>query len=314
MIGDSGSGSGADDHGDDTADATEIAVPSVTQGIIATHDDTTSHTYIADRFVFDPQATEVDIFYVDLDEYLNPQERDFEGTLIFESEGDTDLVAKFIRGDGGEWEDLRGGETARNIRIEVPLRGNTIVHEVWPYRWLAVAGHPDTVHHTGPYTVRVRIEESDTGAPGIPRNVRVTEVGEDYIDLDWDPPAGGGAASYNVYYRIEGGTETLLGSVDTPGGRATGIGDTRERCYRVSAVNAAGVESEKSASACGRVGEVGPGAREEDYCLFEVDGYGNNHPAGPDPPACSQFDGPLCTGRRMTGIGHASQWRGRRGA
>ena len=88
--------------------------------------------------------------------------------------------------------------------------------------------------------------------PGPPQNLRVTEVGEDFIVVEWDPPAGGGAASYNVYYRIEGGTETLLGSVDTPRGRATGIGDTRERCYRVSAVNAEGVEGEKTESVCVR--------------------------------------------------------------
>ena len=276
-----------DDHGDDTADATEIAVPSVTQGIIATHDDTTSHTYIADRFVFDPQATEVDIFYVDLDEYLNPQERDFEGTLIFESEGDTDLVAKFIRGDGGEWEDLRGGETARNIRIEVPLRGNTIVHEVWPYGWLAVAGHPDTVHHTGPYTVRVSIEARGPAKPGIPRNVRVAEVGEDFIVVEWDPPEGGGAASYNVYDKVGSGTEILLGSVDTLGVRVTGIEDTRERCYRVAAVNADGVEGEKSGEACGRVsGRVeppGPGegsGGEGKFCLIERITSGCGYPPG----------------------------------
>ena len=102
--------------------------------------------------------------------------------------------------------------------------------------------------------------------PDPPRNLRVTEVGVDFIVLDWDAPVEG-AASYNVYHRIAGGTETLLGSVDTPGAQITGIGDTRERCYRVAAVGADGVEGEKSAEACGRVDPGGgPGAGEGEYC------------------------------------------------
>ena len=116
------------------------------------------------------------------------------------------------------------------------------------------------------------MEESDTGAPGIPRNVRVAEVGEDFIVVEWDPPAGGGAASYNVYYWIGGGPEYVFEGVSNTGLRVTDIGDTRERCYRVSAVNAAGVEGEKSETACATVAGGQPPEPEgvEDNCLVEV--------------------------------------------
>ena len=261
-----------DDHGDEQHEATELAIPSATPGIIETLSDEQPSIEAGRsvRRVFDHNDTDVDIFFVDLDAYENPSEGDFEGTLIIESEGDTDLVGKFIHSSGGEEEDLRGGEGARNIRIEFPLQGYEIGHIVKHDGWIVVAGHPDTVHNTGPYTLRVRVEESGTGAPGIPRNVRVAEVGEDFIVVDWDPPAGGGAVSYNVYSRVEGGTETLLGNVTTLGVQVTDINDTREICYRVAAVNAAGVEGEKSPEACGSVSPRDQTGGEGDICLLET--------------------------------------------
>ena len=87
--------------------------------------------------------------------------------------------------------------------------------------------------------------------PGPPQNLRVAEVGENFIVVDWDPPAGGGAVSYNLYYRSPNGPEELLGNGSATGARVSGTVVPGE-CYRVAAVNAEGVEGEKTESVCVR--------------------------------------------------------------
>ena len=136
-------------------------------------------------------------------------------------------------------------------------------NEAMRFAWNEATQHLEMVNHRG---------GSGSGgddAPGVPRNVRVTEVGEDFVVVEWDPPTGGGAASYNIYYRSPNGPEESLGNVSTTSAQVSGTVVPGE-CYRVTAVNAAGVEGEKSPEVCvqtrqppdGGGGDGGPAALE----------------------------------------------------
>ena len=86
--------------------------------------------------------------------------------------------------------------------------------------------------------------------PEPPTNLRITEVGADFVDLAWDAPVGGRAVSYNIYYSTSPTEpEVLIGNVSTAGDRITDTVIPGE-CYRVSAVSVDGVESEKTAQVC----------------------------------------------------------------
>ena len=103
-------------------------------------------------------------------------------------------------------------------------------------------------HGRAPYLACV--SEEDTCVPLAPTNLRITEVGADFVELAWDAPEGEGAVSYNIYYSTSPTEpESLIENVSTAGDRITGTVIPGE-CYRVSAVSAEGVESEKTAQVC----------------------------------------------------------------
>ena len=141
---------------------------------------------------------------------------------------------------------VRGAEGECRVP-DFPAPGETM-----QFAWNQNTQHLEMVNHRG---------GSGSGgedAPGVPRNVRVTEVGEDFVVVEWDPPTGGGAVSYNTYYRSPNEPEYLLGNVTTIGSRVSGTVVPGE-CYRVTAVNAAGVEGEKSPEVCVPAGGGGSG-------------------------------------------------------
>ena len=115
--------------------------------------------------------------------------------------------------------------------------------ETMSFAWNEATQHLEMVNH------RDGSGSGGEDAPGVPRNVRVTEVGEEVVVVEWDPPTGGGAVSYNLYYRGPNELEYLLGNVTTIGAEVSGTFVPGE-CYRVTAVNAAGVEGEKSPEVC----------------------------------------------------------------
>ena len=132
----------------------------------------------------------------------------------------------------------------------------------------------------------VAADRAGNDAPGVPRNVRVAEVGEEFIVVVWDPPTGGGAVSYNVYLRSPNEPEDLLGNVTTSGTEVSGTVVPGE-CYRVTAVNAAGVEGKKSSEVCVQTQQP-------------PDGGGRGGPAALENPANGSF---------YSGIGVISGWK-----
>ena len=112
-----------------------------------------------------------------------------------------------------------------------------------PFAWNEATQHLEMVNQ------RDGSGSGGEDAPGVPRNVRVTEVGAELVVVEWDPPTGGGAVSYTLYYRSPNGPEESLGNMNTLGSRVSGPVVPGE-CYRVTAVNAAGVEGEKSPEVC----------------------------------------------------------------
>ena len=63
---------------------------------------------------------------------------------------------------------------------------------------------------TGPFAARAcaTTEGAPTDLPGEPENLRVTQVGSNYVTLEWDPPSSGGAVEYyewrsNVHNPVE---------------------------------------------------------------------------------------------------------------
>lgn len=86
--------------------------------------------------------------------------------------------------------------------------------------------------------------------PAPPTNLRIIEVGVDFVVLAWDAMEGGGAVSYNIYYSTSpNGPETLITNVSTTDARITGTVIPGE-CYRVSAVSTDEVEGGKTSQVC----------------------------------------------------------------
>ena len=183
-----------------------------------------------------------------------------------------------------------GGEFARST-FEVATTGESFVRgaegecrvedfpalgESMQFAWNQSTQHLEMVNHRG-----------GDDAPGVPRNVRVVETGEDFVAVEWDPPPGGGAVSYNVYYRSPNEPEGLLGNVSTTGTRVSGTVIPGE-CYRVTSVNATGVEGEKSPQACVQTQQLPDGSG------------GNGGPATLENPGNGSF---------YSGIGVVSGWK-----
>ncbi len=77
--------------------------------------------------------------------------------------------------------------------------------------------------------------------PDPPTNLRITEVGADFLDLEWDPLPEGGGEGYTVlqHYAFDQGLRSLpkaLGTVETTRVRVRGIG-AGDVCFTVRAVS-----------------------------------------------------------------------------
>lgn len=94
------------------------------------------------------------------------------------------------------------------------------------------------------------IPYSDRQAPGQVQNLTATGRTDNAITLTWSDTADdSGIAKYNVYGAKAGAAEKLIGTSNTPGFLHKGIGLNETWKYRVSAVDLAGHEGGKSATA-----------------------------------------------------------------
>ena len=114
-----------------------------------------------------------------------------------------------------------------------------------------------------------------TLALAAPTNLRVTEVGADFIDLEWDPPPEGGMESYIVLWGFLGGEgQEALGTVKTTSVRVRGIGD-RDACFTVRTVSRLGIEDSGDTAGSGEEedAEAGPVCIRDEH---HFSGYNTN--------------------------------------
>ncbi|MGW1594321.1 PA14 domain-containing protein [Streptomyces sp. NPDC002343] len=125
----------------------------------------------------------------------------------------------------------------------LPVTGETFYYEVRAY---------DKARNESAGTADKPVTTADRTAPGAPAGLEVTDASErDGLRLGWS--AASGAASYRVYRAASAtGTYALLGSTAEPSYRdaTAAVGTTYS--YRVTAVDAAGNESARSAAVAGK--------------------------------------------------------------
>ena len=113
--------------------------------------------------------------------------------------------------DTGAWQTLE--HAWRTIPRTYEHTGLSPGHE---YCYRVAATHAGG---TGPFTARAcaTTEGAPTDLPGEPENLRIAQVGSNYVTLDWDPPSVGGEAEYYEYrsnngqaVRVTPGTATSV--------------------------------------------------------------------------------------------------------
>ncbi len=94
-------------------------------------------------------------------------------------------------------------------------------------------------------------QPADNTPPSAPSNLNASAAGNSQVDLSWDAASDGesGISGYNVY---RGGTS--IGTTDNTSYSDKGLDEGAEYTYRVSAVNGAGMEGEKSGEASAATG------------------------------------------------------------
>jgi chitodextrinase len=87
----------------------------------------------------------------------------------------------------------------------------------------------------------------DEEPPSTPTGLAATPISQSQINLSWNPSTDNiGVVKYNVYY-ADG---TFIQEVTTTSASITGLDPETEYCFKVSAEDAAGNESDQSAQAC----------------------------------------------------------------
>jgi chitodextrinase len=94
----------------------------------------------------------------------------------------------------------------------------------------------------------------DVTAPSVPAGLSAEAVSGSQINLDWNPSSGS-PSSYRVY---QVGTNNPIATVNAPATayNVTGLNPETQYCFTVSAVDAAGNESEQSSQACATTEDV----------------------------------------------------------
>ncbi|MFI9422397.1 PA14 domain-containing protein [Streptomyces achromogenes] len=124
----------------------------------------------------------------------------------------------------------------------LPVTGETFSYEVRAY---------DKAGNESAGTADKSVTTADRTAPGAPSGLKVADASEQNgLRLDWGPVPG--AASYRVYRAPDAtGTYTLLGSAVEASYRDATAAVGTAYAYRVTAVDAAGNESARSAALTG---------------------------------------------------------------
>ena len=125
-------------------------------------------------------------------------------------------------------------------------------YEYWITAVTVITKQDAQVQVEGDDSERVQVIAHDTFPPSVPEGLQAVYSGEGqkpFIDLIWAPVANADLAGYNIYRSEAGSTLAKVNSelVKTPSYRDTAVSSGKTYTYVVSAVDARGNESQRSA-------------------------------------------------------------------